>query len=179
MKNFILTVIFLLSQNHMFSQTKLVPVNEGSSIHFIIKNFGLKTNGNFSGLKGKINFDAANSTNSSFDVTVDAASVNTDNSSRDEHLKKESYFNVEKFNTIHLISTSIKPSDKSGEYLFVGSLTIKGISKGVKFNFTAQKQKEGFLFNGSFNINRRDFNVGGSSFPLSETVLVTLNVLAK
>ena len=163
----------------MFSQTKLVPLDDGSAINFVIKNFGLKTNGSFKGLKGKIIFDAENLTSSLFDVTVNAALVNTDNNSRDEHLKKESYFSVEKFNTIHLISTSVKASDKPSEYLFNGNLTIKGVTKPVKFKFTTHKQNNGFLFNGSFNINRRDFNVGGSSFPLSETVSVTLNVLAK
>lgn len=163
----------------MLAQTKLTPVEEGSNIHFVIKNFGLKTNGNFKGLKGRITFDAGNVPASQFDVTVSAATVDTDNGSRDEHLKKESYFYVEKFPTIHLVSTGIKAGDKPGDFQFIGNLTIKGIQKPVKFNFTVQKQKEGYLFIGSFNINRRDFNVGGGSFPLSETVLVTLNVLAK
>lgn len=179
MKLYILILVFLANANNMFAQTKLNPLEEGSKIHFVIKNFGLKTNGSFKGLKGNIRFDAANIATAVFDVTVAANTVDTDNGSRDEHLKKESYFNVDKYPIIHLISTAIVATSKNEEYVFTGNLTIKGISKPVKFNFIAQKQKDKYLFTGSFTINRRDFNVGGSSFPLSENVLVSLDVLAK
>ncbi len=179
MKLYIFILTFLGLSNNMFAQIKLVPVQEESKVHFIIKNFGLKTNGDFKGLKGKLSFDAANIPSALFDVTIAAATVNTDNGSRDEHLKKESYFDVEKYPLIHLISTGIITTPKKDEYIFTGHLTIKGITKTIKFNFVAQKQKEGYLFTGSFVINRRDFNVGGSSFPLSESVLVSLNIIAR
>ena len=43
---------------------------------------------------GNIQFDPAHPDQCSFDVSVDAASVNTDNSMRDEHLRKDNYFDV-------------------------------------------------------------------------------------
>ena len=155
-----------------------VAVDEGSSIKFTIKNFGFSTGGSFTGLKGVISFDAAHSGNSSFAVSINAGTINTDNQSRDKHLRKEEYFDVEKHPVINLVSSSISTS-KPGTFLMKGKLTIKGITKEISFPFTAAAQNNGYLFSGSFKINRRDFGVGGSSMVLADNLEVSLSVFAK
>lgn len=157
----------------------LMPVDEGSAIKFSIKNFGFSTGGSFTGLKGKIQFDAANTNLTSFTVSLDAASINTDNQSRDKHLRKEEYFNVEKYPVISFASAGVSTGDKPGTFLMKGNLTIKGVTKQISYPFTAIEQNNGFLFSGSFNINRRDFGVGGSSMVLADNLLVSLSVFAK
>ena len=69
----------------------------GSKVHFTIKNFGIKTGGDLSGLKGEIYFFTTDLAACRFNVTVDASTVDTDNGSRDDHLKGSEYFDVEKF----------------------------------------------------------------------------------
>ena len=96
---------------------------------------------------------------------------------RDNHLKKEEYFNAEKYPNISFVSTGIKP-DNNG-YTISGSLTIKGISKNISFPFTAVAQNGGMLFTGNFSINRKDFNVGEGSAVLSNNVDVSLKVFAQ
>ena len=59
------------------------PVDDKSAVTFTIKNFGVNTSGSFKGLDGNIEFDKANPAKSAFDISIDAATVNTDNSSRD------------------------------------------------------------------------------------------------
>ncbi len=59
------------------------PVDEGSKVHFTIKNFGISTGGDLSGLKGNIHFDPVNPVTSDFTVSVDVKTIDTDNENRD------------------------------------------------------------------------------------------------
>jgi polyisoprenoid-binding protein YceI len=173
----ITALVFCLSTS--FAQKILIPTDEGSKVHFVIKNFGIKTGGDFTGLKGTIKFDPNNLSVWAFDVTVEASTINTDNNSRDGHLKKAEYFDVVKYSTIHIISTKIQTTDKPGIYLLNANLTIKGITKPVKFTFKANSLNGGYLFTGNFDMNRRDFNVGGDSISMSDDLKVSLSVFAK
>ncbi len=155
---------------------KYTPLDAESNVSFVIRNFGLKVEGNFKGLKGTILFDPANIPNSTFNVSVNANTVNTDNDARDKHLKKADYFNVEKFPTISFVSTKISKTTSVGKYIIYGNLTIKGTTKPIEFDFMAIPINNGFTFKGAFSINRRNFNVGGSSLPLSDNLTVNLNI---
>jgi polyisoprenoid-binding protein YceI len=155
------------------------PKDDKQAVSFGIKNFGVTVKGSFTGLQGSIIFNAAKVAGASFAVTVDAATINTDNGSRDGHLKKEEYFNVAQFKKISLVSSAIKQLPGQSNYLFEGVVTIKGTSKIISFPFTALPNSEGFTFKGSFKINRRDFKVGGSSLVLSDNLTVFLQVATK
>jgi polyisoprenoid-binding protein YceI len=179
MKKLIFILAFVFSISVSYSQKILTPVDEGSKVHFVIKNFGIKTGGDLTGLKGTMKFDPNNLSVWAFDVTVDAATINTDNSSRDGHLKKAEYFDVKKYQTIHIVSKKIQAADKPGVYSLTADLTIKGVTKQVKFNFKVNKQADGYLFTGEFEMNRRDFNVGGDSISMADTLIVSLSVFAK
>lgn len=156
----------------------LKPSDDASAIKFSIKNLGITVNGSFKGLKGDITFDPSAAANALFNLTVDAATVNTDNSTRDKHLKKEDYFNVNKFPFITFLSTKISASGKDGTFIVNGKITIKGTTKNISFPFTAQAQQHGYLFKGTFKLNRRDFKVGGGSLVLSDNLEVSFSVYA-
>lgn len=154
------------------------PVDNGSSVKFSIKNFGLQTTGSFSGLKGTIKFNPANPAAAVFNVSVDAGTINTGISSRDHHLIKDDYFDVEKYPVITFASSKITASEEN-KFVMFGSITIKGITKEISFPFTVSALSNGNLFAGEFKLNRRDFNVGSSSFVLSDNLTVSLSVFAK
>lgn len=169
---FVIALVLLLSK---VATAQYKPVDAGSALKFTIGNFGFDVNGSFSGFMGKINFDPENPTTTSFDVTIDAATVNTDNQLRDSHLKGADYFDVADYPRIHLISGKITGSKNS--YKFTGKLTIKGKSKDISFPFTAVAAADGYLFSGTFKINRKDFDIGGTS-TISNELQVSLNVHA-
>ncbi len=176
--------VFLLTAFFMFAscitaQRILSPIDASSKVHFVIKNFGIKTGGDFKGLKGTIKFLPANLPACAFDVTVDAATIDTDNESRDEHLRKAEFFDAATYKTIQLKSTQIATSSIAGRYFMTGNLTIKGVTKPVEFGFSATPKDGGYVFEGEFKINRRDFGVGGSSVSMSDNLTVSLSVLAK
>jgi polyisoprenoid-binding protein YceI len=154
------------------------PASEGSVIQFKIKNLGFSVDGSFTGLSGTILFDPNSLAESVFDVSVDAGQINTDNHMRDDHLKKETYFDVEHYPRIQLLSSKITASSKKGVLIFSGKLSIKKQSKDISFPFTAEPYNGGYLFKGSFNLNRKDFDIGGTS-TISDMVEVSLSVFAK
>ena len=178
MKNIKILFAALLLSNTAFAQTYLAT-DEGSNVHFTIKNFGIKTGGDFTGLKGTIVFNPKALTTSAINVSVDANSVNTDNGARDKHLRKEEYFNVEKFPLLTFVSTKITESTTAGRFFVLGNITIKGITKAVQFGFSATPTATGYTLAGEFEINRRDFGVGGKSGVMADKLKVSLNVVAK
>lgn len=150
--------------------------NENSKINFVIKNIGLNVNGNFSGLQGTIIFDAKNLKSSEINFSVNSNSVNTENAARDKHLRKEEYFDVDKFQLITFKSTKIEPATRLNRYNVEGNLTIKGISKTIKFELIAIEKENNLDIKCNFEINRRNFKVGGNSLVLSDNVKMNLNI---
>jgi len=153
------------------------PVDENSALNFKIANFGFDVTGFFKGLQGSINFDPQTPGSSSFDVTIDAGTVNTDNSLRDSHLVGSDFFDVKDYPRIRLVSSKVTASVKKGIYIFTGQLIIKGKSKTITFPFSAIPAMDGYVFKGAFRINRKDFGIGGTS-SISNELEVTLNVHA-
>ncbi len=172
----ITTLIFLFAATLCHAQLK--PVEQASTLKFIIKNLGFDVDGSFSGFEGSINFDPQGLAVSTFDVSINAATVNTDNGLRDEHLKGTSFFDVKNFPVIRLSSTKILPTNKSDTYMLNGQLTIKGKTQPITFPFSANATADGYVFKGSFKIKRKDFGVGGTS-TVSDELEVMINVTAK
>ena len=173
-----LSIFFLNITLASFAQ-QFKPIDEGSKVHFVIKNFVINTGGDIAGLQGDINFIAANATACKFNISVAVGTIDTDNNTRDKHLKGKDYFDAEKYPSIILVSTKITKTNKINWYFFTGNLTIHGVTKVISFPFTATLKGNDYLFAGAFEINRLDFGVGKSSSILSNTVKVYLSVLTK
>ena len=154
------------------------PKNESSKIGFVIKNIGLNVNGNFSGVQGNIIFDSKILKSSAINVSVNSNSVNTDNNARDKHIRQEEYFDVIKFPLITFISNKIEAATRLNRYNVEGNLTIKGISKIIKFELIAIEKDSNLELKCNFEINRRNFKVGGSSLVLSDNVKMNLVINA-
>lgn len=174
MRNIWIFLFSLATANQSSAQYRVT--DQGSEIKFTIDNFGFGVDGHFSGLQGSIDFDPQNSAAGKFDVSIDAGTINTDNSLRDSHLRNDSYFDVKNYPRIRLTSTSIA-SKGAGSYQFTGQLTIKKTTLPVSFPFSVSPVDGGFLFKGSFSIKRKDFDVGGTS-TISNELTVSLQVMA-
>jgi polyisoprenoid-binding protein YceI len=171
-----LLVYFVMMLQSSFGQ--IHPVAKESSIIFTIHNFGFKVTGSLEAPQGDIRFNPDSLSNSYFRVTIKAASVNTDNNTRDEHLREEDYFDVKNYPLISFMSGSIQTAGNKGDFTASGRLTIKNKTKDIQLPFTAIKSGDGYLFTGSFKMNRRDFGVGGGS-TLSNELTVDIKVLAR
>ncbi|MBI4914072.1 MAG: YceI family protein [Acidobacteria bacterium] len=161
---------------------KIDPVH--SQIGFKIRHFVAKVSGRFTKAEGQIKVDPKDVSKSSVEVTIDAASVNTDNEARDKHLRSADFFEIEKFPSITFKSTSVKEVAK-GKLEVTGNLTIKGVTRQVSFPITnagTQEPKPGKVvagfIDGSLKINRGDFNIKYGPGVLGEEVEIELNVEA-
>jgi polyisoprenoid-binding protein YceI len=174
LKQVLLLCYLLVSRT---SNGQIHPVVKESSVHFTIRNFGFKVEGSLDAPEGDMLFSPDDLSKSFFNVTIRSASVNTDNNSRDEHLKESDYFDVKNYPVIHFVTDNIKAAGKNG-FEATGTLTIKNKNKEIHLPFTAEKKETGWLFTGSFTMNRRDYEVGGAS-TLSNELTVEIKVLAR
>lgn len=139
-----------------------------SYIGFAVTHLGLsRVKGNFSDFNGTINYDPANPANSTVEVTIQAASIDTKAEGRDKHLKSPDFFAVDSFPTLTFKSTSITPKN---EKLFevTGDLTMRGVTKSVTLTVEMVGAMEDPMmgkrlgFTASGKINRQDFGVAWS-----------------
>ena len=168
MKKYAFLIVLFLASSAAFAQTAITA----SSVTFKIKNLGIMTDGKFGAVTGTIKFDPAHLDSSVIDAAIDVNTINTDNDTRDGHLKGQKFFDAEKHPQLTMKSTSIQK--KGSGYMGKFNLTIKGTTKPVDLPFTYTETNGKAEFNGSFKINRKDFNVGGSSMVLGEEVTITI-----
>ena len=88
-----------------------------------------KTRGRFDSFSGTVTV-AEDPTQSSVDVTLDVASVNTNEAKRDEHLRSADFFDAEQFPTISFKSTGVT-EHKGDTFKLTGDLTVHGVTKPV------------------------------------------------
>jgi len=174
MKKNILLLIITFSVYSGFSQVK--NSISRSTISFHIKNMGIGVNGTISGLQADIKFVPTDLVTSTIEASVETNTINTDNDSRDEHLKNADFFDISHYPKITLKSVSFK--NKNGKnYLGIFNLTIKGKTKQVEIPFSYDETGSIAKFESSFKLNRLDFGVGDSSLILSNEV--TVNIVAE
>ncbi len=174
MKKIIFSILLIFFVLNGTAQNQAWQISS-SNISFKIKNAGFTVNGFFGGLNGTIQFDATKNSGNKIDVNIYANTINTDNSTRDGHLKKEEYFSVEKFDKIYMSAVSFT-KEPDGRFKGLFTLTVKGVSKIIPIIFMYTEQKGQAKFAGNFTINRLDFKVGTSSFILSDNVTININV---
>lgn len=174
MKKYPVALVVLLLLNTVgFAQTSKTITK--SSVTFQIKNLGINVGGSFSGLKADINFDPEHLEISSIEASVQANTVNTDNETRDHHLKSDSYFDVEKYPEIKMKSVSIK-HNSGNNYSGIFNLTIKDKTNQVQVPFTYTENNDDGEFKGILKIKRTDYGVGGKSMVMSNDVTISVDV---
>jgi polyisoprenoid-binding protein YceI len=159
-----------------------------SHVGFVIKHMMVsKVRGRFAGFTGEIT-TAENPLDSRVTATIDATSIDTNNTMRDDHVRSADFFDAENHPTLTFASTGIRYHD--GEYLIDGDLTIRGITKPVTLaveppEFGPNPQggtKSGF--SATAEISRNDFGVSyngpipGGGLALGEKVQIVLEVEA-
>ncbi|HEX3554316.1 MAG TPA: YceI family protein [Thermoanaerobaculia bacterium] len=158
-----------------------------SGVSFSIRHFVSNVTGRFRDFAGVIKYDKASPAASSVEFTVKAASLDTTNNDRDEHLRSKDFFDVQKFPTLTFTSTQVVPKDATTLDV-TGNLTVHGVTKPVTFPVsllgtvkTPRGEKAGFET--TFKIDRKEFgivwnNVLDSGPVLGDDVKVTIEVEA-
>lgn len=93
--------------------------------------------GCFDSFGGRMRLDGGDPTKCSVVLTIDAASIRTNNPDRDAHLRSGDFLDVERYPTIAFESASVTPVGDR-RYHVTGDLTIKAITRAVELEFTYQ-----------------------------------------
>jgi len=111
-------------------------------------------------------------------VTIDASSIFTNNTERDNHLKSADFFDIEKFKELTFTGKSLKKIDDEN-YKLTGDLTIKDISNEITLDVEFGginkdpwgNEKAGFSL--SSKINRKDWQLNWNTALETGGVLVS------
>ncbi|MBV8517423.1 MAG: YceI family protein [Acidobacteria bacterium] len=106
-----------------------------SETTFKIRHLVSKVSGRFRDFNADINLNRANPVASSVNFTIQAASIDTGNGSRDEHLRSADFFDAAKFPTITFRSTSVAAKSKNS-FDVTGDLTMHGVTKRITLPVT-------------------------------------------
>lgn len=137
-----------------------------STIGFSVRHMMISNvKGTFNEFDGKIEADPTDLTDANIEFTIDANSVDTRMSDRDDHLRSSDFFDVENHPNITFVATDIvkKSEDK---YDMTGDFTIRGTTKPVTFDIAFEGAAKDPMsgdqaagFTGSTKINRKDFGL--------------------
>ncbi|HZN04679.1 MAG TPA: YceI family protein [Candidatus Polarisedimenticolia bacterium] len=160
-----------------------------SNVGFTVRHFFSKVPGHFTKYEGTIVYDTQDLSKSTVTVSIDTASIDTEEPKRDAHLKSPDFFDAEKHPKITFVSSKVTPAgDKKVKV--DGTLTIRGVSKPVTLDVdllgTGPDGWGGVRsgFEARTKINRQDFGVAwnkvveGGGSVLSDEVDIVLNVEA-
>ncbi len=119
--------------------------------------------------------------NCEINARISAASVNTNDASRDGHLKGADFFDVEKYPEITFKSARFEKKNRT-DFELTGDLTIIGVTKPVTLNVEFGgimkdpwgNNKAGFTFNGK--INRKDWGLNWNAALEAGGMLVSEEV---
>ena len=141
-----------------------------------------KVRGSFNDFEGTGFFDVDDPSCSWLGLTIQAASIDTRNADRDEHLRSNDFFAMDEFPTIEFASTEITQSGQD-DYRVIGDLTIRGVTRPVAIDFEYQGDSvdpDGDArigFEGRTVVNRKDFGVSWNESLGAGGVLVGDNVV--
>jgi polyisoprenoid-binding protein YceI len=104
---------------------------EHTSIGFRVSHLVFsKVSGRFNKFEGTIVMDPANPDTDSVRVTIEAASIDTNEAARDKHLRSDAFFDVETHPKITFQSTRVRQGGDK-KLTIDGNLTIRGTTKPV------------------------------------------------
>ncbi|NLT25607.1 MAG: YceI family protein [Microbacteriaceae bacterium] len=123
-----------------------------------------RVRGAFNGLRGELHLDPESMPDSAVRVRVDAASIDTRDGNRDNHLRSADFFDVERYPEITFASTSIDEIEDDN-FIVTGDLTIRDVTRQISLPLEfvgVERDPMGALragVEGSRRIDRKDWGV--------------------
>lgn len=161
-----------------------------SSANFVIKHMMVSNvHGQIGGVNGTVKYDGKNIDNIQVNAKLDPKTINTGDASRDEHLRGDDFFQVDKFPDMSFVSTGIIPINGGG-FKLAGKFTMHGVTKNVELNVDGPTQvfkdpktgKERCGATATTTINRKEFGISynqvldNGGVGIGEEVKVTLDL---
>ena len=183
-------VLLLLIGFVGITQPMEVPAYEIDTAHSMIifraKHNGVSYNyGRFNEFTGKLMMDATDVSMSMVEFEVKAASVDTGNEKRDQHLRSSDFFSAKQFPVITFKSTEVKAKEDKKDVLEVtGDLELHGVKKSITVDVEITGRAQGrdgeslIGFESTFTIKRSEFGMTYGMGGISDDIRITVSVEA-
>ncbi|MBE0496742.1 MAG: polyisoprenoid-binding protein [Campylobacterales bacterium] len=162
MKKFLASLLFLALFLSGASAKNYTLDGAHSSVEFSVKHLMISTvKGNFDTYKATVAFDPGTKTFTKLEANIDAASVNTANEKRDDHLRSADFFDAAN----HPALTFVMKNYAATTGTMKGDLTIRGVTLPVELKTTINgiiqdmqgKERVGFTLEGV--VDRKAFGL--------------------
>lgn len=130
--------------------------------------------GQFRKFSAVIAYDPANLAAAKFEVTVDIASLDTQNSERDSTARGADFLDVAKFPTAHFVTTAFRTA-ANGAVFADGTLTLRGVSKPVTLAVKFVPHGNTATLDVSTQVKRLDFGIGAGQW--ADPAMIGLDVV--
>ncbi len=140
--------------------------------------------GQFKSYELQVDGDVTNLTTAQVKLTIDARSIDTDNTNRDMHLAGANFLDADRFP--HVVFTSQRISQAGNTLRVTGTLTIHGQQRDLTIPFKIAKGKneagmDATTFRGKLTINRKHYGVGEASvaatLSLQDRIVIDLLIV--
>ena len=154
-----------------------------TEVSFSVNHFFTPVSGTFRSFDVDLVFDPQAPENSTVTVSIDVASVDTNNERRDDHLQSPDFFDAEKYPKMTFESSSVRKVGPN-QLVATGNLSIKEVTKEIELGINLlgiadlppemQEMMGGIAqvasFEASTHVDRRDFEVGVANW--AQTMIV-------
>jgi polyisoprenoid-binding protein YceI len=147
---------------------RYVQAPAGSRLVFGFDQAGAASEGSFRTFSTTFDYDEKNLAASSLAVTVQTASVDTQDADRDTTLKSADLLGTDKYPTATYNARSLEKS--AGALQAVGKLTLRGVTKDLRLPLAIRQTATGLELSGSTTIKRLDYGVGQGEWKATDSV---------
>lgn len=151
-----------------------------SSVSFKARHLDISwIHGRFNEVSGKFVLDREEPSKSTFQLTIQADSVDTANKARDEHLRQPDYFDTKQFPTIEFKSTSVKAI--KGGYEVTGDFKMHGTTKQITLTLMGGKEHvfpraKRVAFSTELSLKRSDYGFDKNAIgPIGDEALIMID----
>jgi polyisoprenoid-binding protein YceI len=175
---------FIWRHGSGYAQTSTWKIDPAhSSVNFEISHMAVShVHGSLTNVSGVVELNDKDITKSSVEATIDTTTVSTGVIMRDNNLKSDNFFNVQRYPQITFKSSSIRRNN--GTFQLLGDLTLNGVTRSVTLDLdgpsppqtVSGKTISGFSATGL--IRRSNFSFGASKFNavVGDDVKLTIDV---
>lgn len=141
-----------------------------SRLTFTAVQAGAEFQGQFKRFTANVAFDPTKPADCAFEVTIDTASVDSQDQERDDTMKSADLLDVKQFPQAHYVAKGC--SVQGQQFVSRGKLTLRNASREVPIAFVF----DGKTLKGSARLKRLDFGVGQGDWQDTEWVGNDVNV---
>lgn len=149
-----------------------------SQIRFHASSRLMDADGTFGRFSGEVRFDEAQPEAASARLTVEVASIDTGIRMRDNHLRSEDFFHVERYPTATFVASAVS---RDGErWVVSGQLTIRGVTRPLAIPVTVGTAGGAIRIRGEFTVDRQAFGIAYRSVlnPIRDGVRMWFDLVA-